>query len=141
MSEDKNYMGWIAGITVIAIVLAFVSFYLYHRAKTYPALQSEDFYPSIKVIVYNGCGFTGVANNVKNNLSDKNIDVIGTGNTRKFIYDETLIVVKRIDDIDLRRLQRMTGIHNVIYSVNNDFFAPFIIIAGKDYQRYFKAGS
>jgi hypothetical protein len=110
----------------------------YERSQKDDNLLSEDNYPSIKIMVQNGCGFAGVANNVKTSLNDKNIDVIGIGNTRKFIYDETVIVVKQIDEVDLKRLQRMTGIKNIVYSVNENYFVPFIIIAGKEYQRYFK---
>jgi len=97
----------------------------------------ERNFPAIRVVVHNGCGFMGVANNVRRHLFDKNIDVVGVGNTRRFIYDETLIVVKHNDEVDLRRLQRMTGIENVIYAVNENYFVPFIIIAGRDYQRFF----
>ena len=104
-------------------------------------ILSEDHYPSIKIMVYNGCGFAGVANNVKNYLQNKNIDVVNTRNTQRFVYDETLIVVKQDDEIDLKRLKRMTNIENVIYAIDENFDVPFIIIAGKDYQRYFRVNT
>jgi len=102
---------------------------------------SESNFPSIKIMVQNGCGFNGVAQNVRNSLINKNIDVVGIGNSRKFIYDESLIVVKHDDEVDLRRLKNMTGIENVIYAVDENYFVPFIIVAGKDYQKFFKTVS
>jgi hypothetical protein len=97
----------------------------------------ESDFPSIRIMVHNGCGFTGVAQNIRNSLIGKNIDVVEIGNTRRFIYNETIIVVKHDDPEDLLRLKRMTGIENVIYAVNQNYFVPFIIIAGRDYQKYF----
>ena len=100
-------------------------------------LFTDNYFPYIRVMIQNGCGFTGVANNVRNSVSDMNIDVVEVGNARQFIYNETLIVVKHNDEQDLKRLQNMTGIKNVIYAINENYFVPFIIIAGRDYQTYF----
>ena len=126
-------------VLITFVILGLSAFFILNRKiEENDGLLSEDNYPSIKIMVYNGCGFTGVANNVKNYLQSKNIDVVSTRNTQKFVYDETLIVVKKNDEIDLKRLQKMTGIENVIYATNDNFDVPFVIIAGKDYQKYFK---
>jgi len=98
---------------------------------------AERYNPSIKVTVQNGCGFAGVANHVRRFLTDKNVDVIATGNARRYVFDESVIVVKQDEKDDLRRLQKITGIKNVIYAINDNSITPFIIIAGKDYQNYF----
>lgn len=122
---------------IIASVILLIVVADYDRRDIDDDEFDERNFPAIRVVVHNGCGFMGVANNVRRHLFDKNIDVVGVGNTRRFIYDETLIVVKHNDEVDLRRLQRMTGIENVIYAVNENYFVPFIIIAGRDYQRFF----
>ena len=127
-------------LTLVILGLS-VYFILNRKIEEKDGLLSEDNYPSIKIMVYNGCGFSGVANNVKNYLQTKNIDVVNTRNTQRFVYDETLIVVKKNDEIDLKRLQKMTGIEHVIYATNDNFDVPFIIIAGKDYQKYFKVNN
>jgi hypothetical protein len=93
--------------------------------------------PAIKVALINGCGYQGVANNIAEAMTDKNIDVVQVANARKFIYKESIIVVKIPDNDDLQRLKEMTGINQVIYAVNNSSQVPFFIIAGKDYQKYF----
>ena len=128
----------IIGLITIVILGLSAFFVLNIKTRENDELLSEDSYPSIKIMVYNGCGFSGVANNVRNYLQTKNIDVVGTRNTQRFVYDETLIVVKKNDEVDLKRLIKMTSIENVIYATNDNFDVPFIIIAGKDYQKYFK---
>ena len=130
-------------IFVIVMITAGVVFYLMTSQKSDIDVEfDEGQFPAIRVMIYNGCGFMGVANNVRayitrNNL---NISVVGIGNTRRFVYDESLIVVKQYDPVDLRRLQVMTGIQNVVYALNENYLAPFIIIAGRDYQMFFDVG-
>ena len=129
-------------ILVISILLTIGLFIALRNCEYYSTVEDEwdeRYLPAIRVVVHNGCGFVGVANNVRHSLFGKNIDVVGVGNTRRFIYDETIIVVKHGDEMELRRLKRMTGIENVIYAVNENFFVPFIIIAGRDYRRFFGA--
>ena len=130
---------WIIIIILASVVSVSTLFLLLNvgKRKIVSDLLDENNYPAIKIIVQNGSGFSGVANNVKDNLFGKNIEVVGVGNARKFVYDETIIIVKHGDNIDLKRIQNMTGIENVIYAVNENYFVPFIIVAGRDYQKYF----
>lgn len=99
--------------------------------------NSEDLYPAIKINLVNGCGYQGVATNIAELLTNMSIDVVHISNARKFIYNETIIVVKKYDEDELSRLKKTTGIKNVIYAVNESFPVPFLIVIGKDYQTYF----
>lgn len=125
----------------IVLILSFTLYFLLskYNKQTEESIEviSEEHYPAIRVYIYNGCGFQGVANRINEYLIDKNIDVVNTRNAQRFVYDESIIVVKHDDKKDLKRLQNMTGIKNVIYAVNSNFDVPFIIIAGKDYEKYF----
>jgi hypothetical protein len=67
-------------------------------------------------------------------LSDKNIDIVATGNAEKFIYNKTIIVVKKMDRDDLLRLMKMTGITQWTLAETEYSIAPFTIIIGKDYE-------
>ena len=132
----QNRLIWL----LIVFIVVSMSFYMVinscEREIEEEVINESDF-PSIRIMVQNGCGFIGVAQNVRNAVQQKNIDVVGVGNARKFIYNETVIVVKHDDEVDLKRLQNMTGIENVIYAVNENYFVPFIIIAGRDYNKFF----
>ena len=123
---------------VMLLTLAVLYFSCDIKYKQDHLVFHESNFPAIRVVVYNGCGFVGVASHVREYLSEKNVDVVSVGNTRKFVHKESLIVVKQYDEIDLKRLKRITGIPNVIFAINEDFNVPFIIIAGRDYQRYFR---
>ena len=126
----------IASILVSIGIVVFMSGY--ESKKVVDDILDEAYMPAIRIYVHNGSGFRGVANNVRQSVFGKNIEVVGVGNTRKFIYDETVIVVKHDDETELIRLKRMTGVENVIYAVNSNYYVPFIIIAGRDYQRFFR---
>ncbi len=145
MSLLKNNLAFSRIKTVIILLvlsLFIVSGYFYythyykHSGKT--GLNGEDQFPAIKVILLNGCGYQGVANYIMESLGSKNIDVDVMTNTRKFIYKETIIVVKKNDKNELERLKAMTGIQKVIYALNESSSVPFYIIAGKDYLTYFQ---
>jgi len=124
------------GTFILHLVL--ISFiFVYSCEKKKKNIDNEEIYPAIQVIIQNGCGFSGIAFNLKNSLHEMNIDVVDIGNTSKFIYDETLIVVKHNDPEDLQRLKKITQIENVVYALNDEYLVPFIIITGKDYQKYF----
>jgi len=101
-------------------------------------VEVEDNFPAITVKVINGCGFQGVAANFRDFLVRYNIDVRGTENARKFIFNRTIIVVKHEDEQDLQRLMRYTGITRRIYALSEHSNEAFHIIVGNDYREYLK---
>lgn len=100
--------------------------------------QEEDALPAIRIILTNGCGFENLAREFSMWLKDKNVDIVAMGNTPKPIYDKTIIVVRKGDMEDLKRLQRMTGIERYTMALNETALADFEIIIGKDYEQYTK---
>ena len=128
-------------VTIASIIISIgivIFMFRYEPKKVVDDILDEAYMPAIRIVVHNGSGFRGVANNIRQSVFGKNIEVVGVGNTRRFIYDETIIVVKHDDETELIRLKRMTGIENVIYAVNTNYYVPFIVIAGRDYQRFFR---
>ena len=133
LARNKRIVLLVGSAVLILAILIIINI----ERKDNNDLYTDSYIPYIRVMVQNGCGFTGVANNVRNSMSEMNINVVEVGNARQFIYDETIIVVKQNDEQDLKRLQSVTGIKNVIYALNDNYFVPFIIVAGRDYQNYF----
>ena len=121
-------------IVAVALVLALL---LLNSCKKQEE-QEEDNLPAIRVKVLNGSGFSGVANEMRNHLMKFNIDVIDVGNADRFIYNRTIIVVKRDDEQDLERLMRYTNIRRRTYALSNEADESFQIIVGKDYLNYIK---
>ncbi len=101
-------------------------------------IEAEDIHPAISVRVLNGCGFSNVAGNYRDYLQQFNIDVIGTGNADKFIFNKSIIVAKRDDGQDLQRLIKYTGINRYIYAFNEHSDEAFQIVLGRDYLEYMK---
>jgi len=96
----------------------------------------HDHLPAIRIKVLNGCGFRKAASEMRDHLLQHNIDVISVGNADNFIYNRTIIVVKKDDKQDLDRLMNYTNIKRRIYALCNDSVESFQIIVGKDYRTY-----
>jgi len=124
--------------TVFAMIFAIFFLGCKKEKEVEKIAFDESNLPAIKIILLNGCGYQGVAGKVREILYQKNLDIIACSNAEKFIYDKTIIVVKKRDEQDLERLQLMTGIKRRIFANNKNSEASFYIIIGKDYQDYFE---
>ena len=131
MISHTKLLNWF--FTAFAI-LFLSAFYGCHREHD----SIEDNLPAIRIRVLNGSGFRGAASEYGNYLQRFNVDVIGIGNTEKFIYDKSIIVVKHQDEQDLVRLMKYTGITRRIYALSDHSVEQFQIIVGKDYRSYVK---
>ncbi len=101
-------------------------------------VQEEEILPAIRIRILNGCGHRNAAADYRSYLIDYNVDVIGVGNTGKYIYNRSIIVVKRDDGQDLERLMRYTGITRRVFALNPQTDESFQIILGKDFREYMK---
>jgi hypothetical protein len=121
---------------VIAVAAAVVFFYLKQPGSEGPLAYGEDKLPAVKVVVTNGCGYEQLASEFAETLKNKNIEVVSLGDTPKPIYDKSVIVVRKGDMQDLKRLQKMTGIQRWTSAINEYYNADFEIIVGRDYEQY-----
>jgi hypothetical protein len=124
------------GIGALLIIVAAVFYFGKSsddgKAKEY----SEDELPAIKVVVTNGCGYVQLASEYAAAIAGKNIEVVSLADTPKPIYDKSIIVVRKGDMQDLKRLQKMTGIQRWTSALNEYYIADFEIIVGKDYEEF-----
>ncbi len=98
--------------------------------------------PRIKLAIINGCGYPGIAREVKDTLlhaPDGNFDIISWRNVDRnmFIYDKTVIVMKHDEPKKYASLQEYTGIKHRIISIDENAIEEFQIILGKDYTQFF----
>jgi len=128
---------WIL-LSVVMLSLGGILWYNYQNRKSEKEKAAENQLPAVKIVLKNGCGIEGLATEFSAFLADKNIDIIATGNTIHPIYDKTIIVVRKDDMQDLKRLQRMTGITKYTVALSDDALAGFDIIIGKDFEQYTK---
>ena len=76
------------GVVVLVIALGYP--FLRRAAREEP--ETADLSFDIRVMVLNGCGAEGVAEDVAATLRDAGFDIVGTGNADAFDYDRTLVV-------------------------------------------------
>jgi hypothetical protein len=129
-------------LALILIVAAVLAGYLILVRSHNPAPDSseyeEDQLPAIKVVILNGCGFEQLASEFAAAISQNNIEVVSLGDTPRPIYDKSIIVIRKGDMQDLKRLQKMTGITRWTSAQNEYHSADFDIIVGRDYESYIK---
>lgn len=129
---------WYALAAIVIILLAYLVISRGANAQDGPKEYEEDQLPAIKVAVLNGCGYEQLASEYSAYLADKNVDVVSLGDTPRPIYDKSIIVMRKGDEKDLARLQRMTGIQRWTSALNEYHNADFDIIVGRDYEEFMK---
>ncbi len=132
-------------ISFLAIFIIVVVIIIVHKNLLSPDKDDKPSYnfSSVKISLLNGCGKKNAATEVKDFLYDKeinNLDIISWKNVPRdmFIYEKSLIIVKKGNDEKLDFLMRLTGIKRRIYAENEQYIEEFQIILGKDYKKYFQ---
>lgn len=140
-AAEKKWYSKLWWIAIIVILLAFLSYQGLLRRNTGKEEgyeYTEDQLPALKVVLLNGCGIEQLAMEYANSISHLNIDVVSMGNTPKPIYDKSIIVVRKGDKQDLKRLMKMTGIQRWTSALNEYHPADFEIIIGRDFELFMK---
>lgn len=131
----------IVGFLLFLVIMAFTIHFLLNKdVKSDEYIQLPD--TALKLTILNGCGVEGAATYVKDyfikNYSG-NVNVIFWKNVdgNNFIYNRTIIAVKKNDPIKLEYLKYITGIERVIQALNPDVIEDFQIILGNDFKEIF----
>jgi len=110
--------------------------------RTVPEEESVDVADisrnEITLQVLNGCGIPGLARDVRNALIEKGFDVLSFDNAEKFLYEKTVIVIKKKDYDKFDILYQELPVRKVYKQMNENSIYDFIIIVGKDYKNFFK---
>jgi len=151
VSRSKNNLSRSkkGGLTLLIVIfLAILIFFLYlvlAEGKVEKKIEA-GFQGSVKISLLNGCGYPGIASEVKeillnaqDNVNEQNLDIIFWKNVERnmFIYKKTIIVVKHNNEEKLKYLMHLTGIKRKIYAFDDNAIEEFQIILGNDYQKYF----
>ena len=139
MARNKNKPKSALYLVLLLIIAAFIS-YLFINFKKEKSDVVKVSIPTIKLALLNGCGYPGIAKEVKDILIDKNFDVIAWRNVERnmFIYEKSIIVIKKYDKDKLSYFQKMTGLDRRIFALDENTIEDFQIILGKDFKKYFK---
>ena len=84
------------------------------------------------VEVLNGCGVSGIADEVAGRLKGRDFDVMFVGNADDFKYEETFVVDRSGACAKAAMVARALGVKNVIQQVRGSFFVDVSVIVGSD---------
>lgn len=131
----------VVAVLLLTTIAAGVIWWFFGRDTT--EIQAEYTpLPRIKLAILNGCGYPGIAKEVKDALlhaPDGNFDIISWRNVDRemFIYEKTVIVMKHEEPEKYEALRDYTGIKHRIVSIDENAIEEFQIILGKDYKQFF----
>ncbi len=140
---SQNVKGILIVCCAVLIIVFIIIFFNDRDHDNNSSAIDFTFTTSVKIALLNGCGYRGIATDVKDYFVEKSfamIDVISWKNVPggNYIYDKTVIVVKKENQEKLEYLMKVTGISRRIYALNSDTMEEFQIILGKDYLEFFK---
>lgn len=139
LARNKNKPKLALYLVLLLIIAVFI-FYLFFNLKREKKDVAKVSIPTIKLVLLNGCGYPDIAKEVKDILVDKNFDIIAWRNVERnmFIYEKSIIVIKKYDQNKLAYFQKMTGLDRRIFALDENTIEDFQIILGKDFKKYFK---
>jgi len=124
-------------ILIVALIIVFsISTYISISKRQLEALK-ESLFPKIKVEIYNGSGYNGIARKLTWYLRDNNFDVVYYGNASETI--EKTIIVDRIDSSMkyAKILKNFLGGGIVKFEPDPDKLTTITILIGKDFYKIF----
>ena len=138
-TASKKAVRGLLGVFIIVVIV--IGWWILKPAGAKDIVPKYTF-SSIKISILNGCGQKNAATEVKDFLIEneiQNLDIISWKNVarEKFIYDKSLIVVKKNNEEKLNFLMNLTGIQRRIFAENDQFIEEFQIILGSDYKQFF----
>lgn len=120
--------------------MIYLAFTIISDNKTIPENDLERPVVSydISFQVVNGYGKSGLAMAVRNELINMGFDVLAIDNAKKFIYQRTVLLIRKMDVEKLEIVKKKLNISNIYLQIKEDSLYDFILILGADYKKYFK---
>jgi hypothetical protein len=101
--------------------------------------QTDSLKRKIQVEVLNGCGVSGIADELTDYLRKKSFDVVNIGNYRSFEIEKSILIDRTGNMFNAIVIADSIGLKksNVIQQINKDYLLDVTIILGKDYSKIF----
>lgn len=90
----------------------------------------------IQVEVLNGCGVSGVADDLTDYLRANHVDVVNLGNYRSFEIENSIIISRNEKIKNAEKVAALVGLdeNSIIQQTNSDYLLDVTFILGKDYR-------
>lgn len=134
----KRLLGWLSishlyvlGVVLLAVVLGYPCL----RGRTKGVTdETQDLSFDIRVMVLNGCGVRGVAEDVASSLRDYGFDIVGTGNADAFDYRHSLVVDRCGSLEKAERVSRALDCRHVLIQRVRGPGSDVVVVVGADWQ-------
>jgi hypothetical protein len=149
ISNNKKQEQFSKNLTLNAsiIILIFINIYLgYSIINTLTNYYGDTQYEfvkdsttsKIKVEVLNGCGKSGVAEQLTDHLRAKGFDVVRLGNYRSFEIENSILISRNEKIKNAEKVAMSVGLDNeyVIQQINPQYLLDVTFILGKDYNNF-----
>ncbi len=133
----KKVMIWVlAGFTAAVVVIYFIG----PLFKSDPVIQEEQEViappPQAKLRVLNGCGVSGLGDQLKTFLDTNGFEVYETDNADNFRYQYTTIIEKDSAGSFGKAVSNLMGVLNITYNYTTQDTLNVEIIIGRDYKNF-----
>jgi len=90
----------------------------------------------IQVEVLNGCGVSGVADDLTDYLRANHVDVVNLGNYRSFEIENNILISRNEKIKNAEKVAALVGLdeNSIIQQTNSDYLLDVTFILGKDYR-------
>lgn len=128
-------------IIVLIIIITVLAYTTYNAASLKFGNSSDELLidttkARIQVEVLNGCGVSGIAENLTDYLRENYIDVVNLGNYRSFEIENSIIISRNDKIINAEKIAALVGLdeNSIIQQTNPDYLLDVTFILGKDYR-------
>ncbi len=128
-------------IIVLIIIITVLAYTTYNAASLKFGNSSDELLidttkARIQVEVLNGCGVSGIAENLTDYLRENYIDVVNLGNYRSFEIENSIIISRNDKIINAEKIAALVGLDesSIIQQTNPDYLLDVTFILGKDYR-------
>jgi hypothetical protein len=139
--KEDSSKSIILNVSILVLILI-NSILAYSLINLIPFNNSEDNLlqdstaARIQVEVLNGCGVSGVAEELTDYLRTNNIDVVNLGNYRSFEIENSIIVSRNEKIYNAEKVAAIVGLdeQSIIQQINSNYLLDVTFILGKDYR-------
>jgi hypothetical protein len=143
-ASNTKSVGWLQKLLIISLFLInlFLIYNIISNILPVPYGAQNKYQPellkeTIKVEVLNGCGVSGLADELTDYLREKGFDVVNLGNYRSFEIENSIVIDRTGKLFKAHLASNSIGLKdsNIIQQLNREYLLDVTIILGKDYSK------
>lgn len=119
----------------VGLLILALSYPLLRRDRIEEATWGEDSSFDTRIMVLNGCGTEGIAEEVSSCLRDAGFDIVGTGNADAFDYEHTMVIDRSGSRDKAQRVGEVLQCERVMLQRITAPSSDVTVVVGADWAR------